>query len=692
MKVATRPASRTPRVALAALTSGALFASPLVLASPAQAADESGWTYTVQTVQTPIAQGYQSVFDPVNRVFYRTDAQARSDVRSRETVYNDADEAIGWRWVNTSTGGSAKVVAIDAATKTTASTYDYTNLTRLTGKKESEAHSWDGIAWSPNSAGTQSQSSLRTHFSPNGIAVDTSTETIITTHVRQQLNGNDVTQENGGTNYGYGGGIVIFGASQGAPTDADRLWKLADGSPILDNARQVAVNSKTHKAYIASMGAKNGSTSRPGHITVIDLATKTVESRIAIPFADSVNDATGDLASNLSPGAIDVTVDEENEIVYAGLIVQNGGAGNFTVPIVAIDAADATLDKSNPIDFHLNDDKIDLLSAKVTHNARPTYDATTKKLYVASYSTVVKNGTTDTPNGQISVVDADPASANYGKVEKSVQVNYINSVAVDPKRGLLYAAENSARKSLVYKLDTLEKVLEVPSSGRTNDLGVDPVTGEVWVGMFSFQGADASKTDVFKVFAPGVTAHGNDASQIETSNTSSVYGKAGRTTVVVTDEDGEAASGTVTATVGGTKVSAKLKRGEASFALPATLTPGKHAVTFAYSGNATLSDATASATHTVAKGTIKLTKKSAVIGKAKVGKKLKVTAPRFDQSAVKVSYQWTRNGKAIKGATKATYAVKKADRGKKLAVIVRGTKTHFTSVVTTTAGKKVAKK
>lgn len=54
-------------------------------------------------------------------------------------------------------------------------------------------------------------------------------------------------------------------------------------------------------------------------------------------------------------------------------------------------------------------------------------------------------------------------------------------------------------------------------------------------------------------------------------------------------------------------------------------------------------------------------------GTRKVGAKLGVTAPKVVANpAARITYQWLRNGKAIKGKTKRTYVVVKADRGKRL--------------------------
>ena len=59
-----------------------------------------------------------------------------------------------------------------------------------------------------------------------------------------------------------------------------------------------------------------------------------------------------------------------------------------------------------------------------------------------------------------------------------------------------------------------------------------------------------------------------------------------------------------------------------------------------------------------------------VVGTAKVGNLLTVDTGRFTPTPDRITYRWYRSGKAIKGATKATYKIAKADRGKRLKVVV----------------------
>jgi hypothetical protein len=54
----------------------------------------------------------------------------------------------------------------------------------------------------------------------------------------------------------------------------------------------------------------------------------------------------------------------------------------------------------------------------------------------------------------------------------------------------------------------------------------------------------------------------------------------------------------------------------------------------------------------------------------KKGKKASYVAPAVTPPGATATFQWLRNGKAIKGARKATYVIKKADRKKKLSLRV----------------------
>ncbi len=82
---------------------------------------------------------------------------------------------------------------------------------------------------------------------------------------------------------------------------------------------------------------------------------------------------------------------------------------------------------------------------------------------------------------------------------------------------------------------------------------------------------------------------------------------------------------------------------------------------------------------TVAKG--KLTAKTPVVaGTRKAGKTLKVRAGSWGPGGVALSYQWYRGSARVKGATKTSYKLTSKDRGKKVTVVVRGTRAGYETV------------
>lgn len=72
------------------------------------------------------------------------------------------------------------------------------------------------------------------------------------------------------------------------------------------------------------------------------------------------------------------------------------------------------------------------------------------------------------------------------------------------------------------------------------------------------------------------------------------------------------------------------------------------------------------------------TRKPVVKGKARVGRTLRATRGAWNTAGVKVTYRWLRNGKVIKGATRAEHRLVKKDAGKKVRVVVRATKKGWT--------------
>lgn len=80
-----------------------------------------------------------------------------------------------------------------------------------------------------------------------------------------------------------------------------------------------------------------------------------------------------------------------------------------------------------------------------------------------------------------------------------------------------------------------------------------------------------------------------------------------------------------------------------------------------------------------ARKALHVSKKPTVTGKPKIGKRLTAKVGSWTPRASSFSYRWYRNGKAIKGATKRTYTIKKSDKGRKIAVRVQARRAGYAS-------------
>ena len=84
-------------------------------------------------------------------------------------------------------------------------------------------------------------------------------------------------------------------------------------------------------------------------------------------------------------------------------------------------------------------------------------------------------------------------------------------------------------------------------------------------------------------------------------------------------------------------------------------------------------------------------KKPTISGTSLPGKTLKAKTAKWGGSPSKYSYQWLRDGKTIKGATKSSYKIAKADRNRKISVRVTGSKKNYQSASSTSASTVVGK-
>jgi hypothetical protein len=98
---------------------------------------------------------------------------------------------------------------------------------------------------------------------------------------------------------------------------------------------------------------------------------------------------------------------------------------------------------------------------------------------------------------------------------------------------------------------------------------------------------------------------------------------------------------------------------------------------------------TSEPTAAVAEGDLVLTPVPAITGTVQVGRTVTAAAGTWDAGTV-LTYQWTRDGAPVAGATGTTYALTAADQRSVLAVTVRGTKPGYASVAQTSVSRRVA--
>ncbi|MDQ6525758.1 hypothetical protein RB608_19235 [Nocardioides sp. LHD-245] len=80
---------------------------------------------------------------------------------------------------------------------------------------------------------------------------------------------------------------------------------------------------------------------------------------------------------------------------------------------------------------------------------------------------------------------------------------------------------------------------------------------------------------------------------------------------------------------------------------------------------------------------------AAIKGKAKPGKTLRAVLPQVSTPAAGYRYQWLRNNKPIKKATRATYQIRKADRGRRIAVRITAISPGRPDLVSLSPAKRV---
>lgn len=160
---------------------------------------------------------------------------------------------------------------------------------------------------------------------------------------------------------------------------------------------------------------------------------------------------------------------------------------------------------------------------------------------------------------------------------------------------------------------------------------------------------------------------------------------------ITVKEMGKPATGTVTFSSGGVKVTRTLVNGSASASLNG-LTPGLRTITISYSGDALTSAGQTSTQVPVlvkpAASTATIDPNAPVTGTPKVGSMLILQIRAYAPWSGKIYYQWLRDGQPITGAVNRTYVIQPSDAGHKLSIraTVKAPRTTPASVVYKASG------
>ena len=122
---------------------------------------------------------------------------------------------------------------------------------------------------------------------------------------------------------------------------------------------------------------------------------------------------------------------------------------------------------------------------------------------------------------------------------------------------------------------------------------------------------------------------------------------------------------------------------------PTAANYGKTLTVKAKAGCASASRTKTSTAKTIAAGTFTKTVSPKASGTFKVGKTVKATKGTWSPTPTSYSYRWYRSGKKITGATKASYKLKKADKGKKISVRVTVKRGGYTTAAASSSSHKV---
>ena len=471
----------------------------------------------------------------------------------------------------------------------------------------------------------------------------------------------------------------------------------------ISHPREVIIDEVHHRAYVT---AANRGGATDSSITVYDTVTFERLRDIAIP-ARANYPTTGDNESAYAvPMGLDI--DEATGTVYAN----DFRTDQYYVLDYAADPADYAVERvdiPNPLAATEGLGLLQPSSIAIDVEAREVYS--------------VNQGQFATAEGSLDIFDLDTGAHKARIVTGSRALG----VDVDTDRGLVYVADFTTGEVTVVdaRAQAVIETIALPGTPKsanhlivaggsaymvdkagattqTIDYSVDPVTGERTTAETNVDSiakitpVDATVTSAAAI-GGSVTLEGQGWLDQAGTAGSKIAVKINDGAIAHAAGEGPHSNDTVWAVVeadASGRFTAKIPLPDggttgARGSVPAA-TPGTWTLRL-LSGSLKPGD-TARSTSVevqVKAGKLRATAAPRITGKAKVGKTLKATTGTWSASA-STKLQWRRNGKAIKGATKATYRVLKADAGKKLTVRVVATRPGYAKATATSKAVKVA--
>lgn len=429
---------------------GLAFGVALFALTPAVAsAETTGWSATTQNITTGVNLGYEAAIDTYNNKVYAADAQGIRVERQFQWTGTPATLSTTEYTDTVIQAATGKVVSIDIPTLSFAKSWNHTGLKDTNGNPSTgiipavttptpAPASWAFNIGQPNAqTGIATGNNTQLGQLPYGVVVDgnLADPTIVTANTRTAS-------------------VTVYKASQAAPTDADVI-KYATVGYTGVQARTPVVDPVRHKAYVAGYNGANG--------VVFQINTISRQVEAVIP----------------APGVVGLAIDLQNNRLFAGTYQAAATAespkGHF-LRILDLNKVNT----SNPADKSLNAGVEVKAVPNVGENTRPGYDEKTQKVYLANSVATANPANNAAP--QVTVVDANPSSATYGTVVKTIPTPARpNAVTVDAERGLAYVPLLGGRSLLVIDTKTDTVATGVPTTGNAVDADVDPKTGVVFV-------------------------------------------------------------------------------------------------------------------------------------------------------------------------------------------------------------------